>query len=247
MKLMALLAQWRERWGPSSRSKLNPRYLYGVLNALGSRLIESPLWALPGVVIATAIGGVMGVFLITTIPFLLTEQLVFSVVFCAVALYIRRYVGTLVVLVLISMSLIASTRYLFWRFTATLGHEVNLDLIFGLGLLAAELYAWLVLVLGFFQTAWPLKRKPALMPQDLSLWPTVDIFIPTYDEPLSVVRRGEPALLDVIAQPRYRWGARPSWPLWHWTGRATRSRSMFLTTGGDRSFGNLPNPSVRRT
>ena len=196
MKLMALLAQWRERWGPSSRSKLNPRYLYGVLNALGSRLIESPLWALPGVVIATAIGGVMGVFLITTIPFLLTEQLVFSVVFCAVALYIRRYVGTLVVLVLISMSLIASTRYLFWRFTATLGHEVNLDLIFGLGLLAAELYAWLVLVLGFFQTAWPLKRKPALMPQDLSLWPTVDIFIPTYDEPLSVVR---PTVMAALA------------------------------------------------
>ena len=188
MKLLALLAQWRERWGPSSRSSLNPRYLYGALNALGNQLIELPVWAVPGVVIATVVGCLMGFALITTIPFQLGEQLVFSIIFCAVSLYIRRYVGTLVVLVLISMSLIASTRYIYWRFTATLGQELNSDLMFGIGLLCAELYAWLVLVLGFFQTSWPLKRKPVLMPQDLSLWPTVDILVPTYNEPLAVVR-----------------------------------------------------------
>lgn len=196
MKLMALLAQWRERWGPSSRSSLNPRYLYGAINALGNQLIESPVWAVPGVVIATALGCTLGLVLITTIPFLFSEQLIFSVVFCAVALYIRRYVGTLVVLVLIAMSLIASTRYMFWRFTATLGQDFNGDMMFGIGLLCAELYAWLVLVLGFFQTAWPLKRKPVLMPEDLSLWPTVDVFIPTYNEPLAVVR---PTVMAALA------------------------------------------------
>jgi cellulose synthase (UDP-forming) len=63
-----------------------------------------------------------------------------------------------------------------------------LDLVLGTGLLGAEIYAFVVLLLGYIQTAWPLERKPHPLPEDTSLWPTVDVFIPTYNEPLSVVR-----------------------------------------------------------
>jgi cellulose synthase (UDP-forming) len=45
-----------------------------------------------------------------------------------------------------------------------------------------------VLLLGYFQTAWPLKRTPMPLPASRDLWPTVDVFIPTYNEPLSVVK-----------------------------------------------------------
>ena len=55
-------------------------------------------------------------------------------------------------------------------------------------LLAAETYAWVVLILGYIQTCWPLERQPAQMPRDTRLWPTVDLLIPTYNEDLSVVR-----------------------------------------------------------
>ena len=33
----------------------------------------------------------------------------------------------------------------------------------------------------------PLKRRPTPLPDDLETWPTVDVFIPTYNEPLDVV------------------------------------------------------------
>ena len=58
----------------------------------------------------------------------------------------------------------------------------------GYGLLAAEAYTWLVVVLGFIQTAWPLHRSPAELQGAPASWPTVDVYIPTYNEPLSVVR-----------------------------------------------------------
>jgi len=45
-----------------------------------------------------------------------------------------------------------------------------------------------VLMLGYFQTAWPLQRKPLPLPENRDEWPTVDVFIPTYNEPLSVVK-----------------------------------------------------------
>ena len=67
-------------------------------------------------------------------------------------------------------------------------YTAYLDAAWGLLLVAAEVYAALVLLLGYFQTAWPLKRKPLPLPADRSQWPTVDVFIPTYNEPLSVVK-----------------------------------------------------------
>ncbi len=89
---------------------------------------------------------------------------------------------------LIVLSVIISCRYLWWRYTATLNWNDSLDLVCGLVLLTAETYSWVVLMLGYFQTSWPLNRDPLALPDDRSLWPTVDLFIPTYNEDLAVVR-----------------------------------------------------------
>ncbi len=45
-----------------------------------------------------------------------------------------------------------------------------------------------MLVLGYFQVVWPLNRQPVPLPKDMSLWPSVDIFVPTYNEDLNVVK-----------------------------------------------------------
>ncbi len=187
MNLRSIPSRWREHRGAGARSLFNPRYLYGLLNESGNRLVNWSAWSAPGVLVVTSIGCLVLFLLLITIPFSRNEQLVFSLVIAALALYIRRYVGTLVTLVLVSLSVLASTRYLYWRFTTSMQLDISADLLLGLGLLAAEFYAWLILIIGFFQTAWPLRRQPVPMPQDLSLWPTVDVFIPSYNEPLSVV------------------------------------------------------------
>ncbi|MDD5332935.1 MAG: UDP-forming cellulose synthase catalytic subunit [Rhodoferax sp.] len=187
MSARSLLLRWRENWGLGKRSRLNPRYLYGLLNESGNRLVDWSAWSTPGVLVATLCGSVVLFILLIAIPFSRDEQLVFSLVILAVSLYIRRYVGTLVTLILIGLSVLASTRYLYWRFSTSMQIDLGADLLLGLGLLAAEFYAWTILIIGFFQTIWPLKRKPVPLPDDLSQWPTVDIFIPSYNEPLSVV------------------------------------------------------------
>ena len=80
--------------------------------------------------------------------------------------------------------------------TTTLEFETLAQAVLGYGLLAAEAYTWLIVVLGFIQTAWPLKRAPAPLQGAAQSWPTVDVFIPTYNEPLSVVR---PTVLAAMA------------------------------------------------
>ena len=77
---------------------------------------------------------------------------------------------------------------MYWRLTATTYWEHPLDAGWGLLLVAAEVYSTIVLLLGYIQTAWPLKRTPMPLPASRDQWPTVDVFIPTYNEPLSVVK-----------------------------------------------------------
>lgn len=61
-------------------------------------------------------------------------------------------------------------------------------MLFGYGLVLAELYALVVLIFGYVQTAWPLRREPVWLKTEPSEWPTVDVFIPTYNEALSIVK-----------------------------------------------------------
>ena len=126
--------------------------------------------------------------LVIVVPLRFEEQLVFGVVVFAAALVISRFKGRLVSLILIGVSLIVSSRYIYWRYASTVDLEATIELVLGGLLLFAETYAFVVLVLGYVQGCWPLDRKPIPLPVDPALWPTVDLYIPTYNEPLSVVR-----------------------------------------------------------
>lgn len=88
---------------------------------------------------------------------------------------------------LVVLSATVSTRYLYWRLTETLQFETLAEMFLGTGLFMAELYAFVVLILGYLQSIWPLRRAPVPLPEDMNLWPTVDVYIPTYNESLQVV------------------------------------------------------------
>jgi cellulose synthase (UDP-forming) len=99
-----------------------------------------------------------------------------------------------VTMALVAVSLFCTFRYGFWRVTQTwygvtsAGHLYQWDTAFVVMLLLAEFYAFATLALGYFQTLRPLRRPPVPLMGNPENWPTVDVFIPTYNEPLDVVR-----------------------------------------------------------
>ncbi|NNA05891.1 UDP-forming cellulose synthase catalytic subunit [Pseudomonas lundensis] len=141
-------------------------------------------------VLYIAIGIVASVLILicVTEPFDYLAQLVFVILLWGIAMLVRRMPGRFPTLLLIVLSIIVSCRYLWWRYTSTLNWNDGLDLTCGLILLAAETYTWLILILGYVQTSWPLNRKPAPLPADTREWPVVDLMIPTYNEELSITR-----------------------------------------------------------
>jgi cellulose synthase (UDP-forming) len=107
----------------------------------------------------------------------------------------RLSASRIVTLSLMLVSITATLRYAWWRgqllvdfFFDPANSRVSVDSFFMLILISAEAYTILIMVLGYMQTMCPLNRMPIRLPDDENRWPHVDILIPTYNEPLSLVR-----------------------------------------------------------
>ena len=124
------------------------------------------------------------------------QQAVLGLLSLVVALVIARGSDSyLVTLALMILSMFSTLRYGYWRveqvvrfFHDPANHWGAIDIFFILCLLLAEAYAFVILFLGYFQTIWPLRRAPVALPENPDDWPDIDVLIPTFNEPLDVVR-----------------------------------------------------------
>ena len=130
------------------------------------------------------------------LPMTWPQQAFFGGVMVIVALLVNSFAASKTAnYILILFSMCATARYAVWRVDSLRRYffspwsDVNgLDAFFMVLLLGAELYSFLILYLGFMQTIAPLRRTPVPMPADPNEWPMIDVMIPTYNEPLDVVR-----------------------------------------------------------
>ena len=127
-----------------------------------------------------------------TTPLPIGGQFRLFIAVSVVMIVVRRIPGRWPTMLMVSLSILMTGRYMWWRITQTLIFATPVEAVFGYLLFAAEIYTWIVLFFGYIQTAWPLNRQPKPLPEDTDSWPTVDVYIPTYNEPLSVV---SPAVL----------------------------------------------------
>jgi cellulose synthase (UDP-forming) len=164
-------------------------------------LADRPFWNLPWVMPLAFLLCAVPLLNIVTLPLSPNQQAVFAVACFLAAMWLNRIEGRPITLALIVMSVLVSTRYMYWRITQSVSiggpNSGIFDAFFAIGLILAELYAYTVLLLGYFQVLWPLQRKPVPMPRAQDDWPTVDIYIPTYNEPLKVVKPTIMAALSI--------------------------------------------------
>ena len=156
-------------------------------------------WIRPLAVVAVVALGALA-----TLPLEWADQAMLgALLFGGAVLTTKLFSSYSATLALMGLSVFATVRYLYWRLTATYDFLAFNDFQDGLLnlacvglLLLAELYAIAILLLGYFQSLRPLARKPASMPADVSSWPSVDVSIPTYNEPLDVRK---PTVLAALA------------------------------------------------
>ena len=145
-----------------------------------SNVITSARWA----------GGSLICFLLVTLPISQQTHLIAGTAVVIVMAVLKvlnlRGIWRLVALAL-GTSIVL--RYVYWRTTSTLP-PINQpeNFIIGLLIYLAEMYCVMMLALSLFVVARPLppRRAPRLKDEDL---PTVDVFVPSYNEPKDLLAR----------------------------------------------------------
>ena len=208
-------------------------------------MTRSPLWrefesgdsfVLQAIRILILFGGICFLLFTGILDLTWPQQAVLGVLTVFLAIWMdRSSTSYLVTLTLMLMSMYATFRYGYWRisyvvkFFADPGTQWSaLDMFFIVLLVLAELYAFVILFLGYLQTLWPLRRTPVPLPDETENWPAVDLLIPTYNEPLSVVRFTALAAMNI------------DWP-------ADKLNVYILDDGKRKSSANLPKTRVSAT
>ncbi|MEC4812401.1 MAG: UDP-forming cellulose synthase catalytic subunit [Scytonema sp. PMC 1069.18] len=167
--------------------ELAPRFFDRALNIVGVRqfkwlvllllLLSIPLIITP---IAWWQQGIMAVFLI------IIGQVVVNAEEKENSAEVSQYYH----LLMVWLSLVTTLRYFYYRTSYTLNFDGWLNSFVCVLLFAAEMYAMLTLCLAYFQTLKLRERQPinlTSIPQEE--WFTVDIYIPTFNEDVEIVRK----------------------------------------------------------
>jgi cellulose synthase (UDP-forming) len=155
-------------------------------NKLGGNILGRSNWLLN---ILLGLTAVLATYLVVTASLTETEQFIFGLfAFVSILVISKQSWGHARIVVMIVISILVTSRYMYWRITSTTDFVTPLDVFFGWGLVLAEIYTYFALLLGYLQTIMPLQRPSIPMSLDQKDWPIIDVMIPTYNESLSVVR-----------------------------------------------------------
>src|SRR5215471_5183968 len=151
----------------------------------------------PNVLLWSVLGlpAIAALLVLIILPLPWKEQAIFGCVVIGIVMLVNGISrGRAVTMAMMVISVFSTIRYGYWRVTQTwdgitsASHLEQWNTVIVLILLLAEFYAFATLLLGYFQILRPLRRPLLPLPENRETWPTVDVFIPTYNEPLSVVR-----------------------------------------------------------
>lgn len=162
----------------------------------------------------TAAVTMLAILIYGTATFPLQFHVVLALIAVAIGLVVTRILPEYR-LVSVVLSLAMSLRYILWRGLETLNLDAGLaDAVVSLLLYGAEIYTVFVLVGGYFQTTVFLDRRPVALPKDPERLPWVEVFIPTYNESVEIVRRTAVAAVAMDYQKKRVWilddGRRPA-------------------------------------
>lgn len=127
---------------------------------------------------------VLGYFVSIPLPPELSYQVAAAIILMMVTISLLP--GQTWKAVFLTLAAFVVVRYIAWRFSS-LPLEGSVADVFVVILLAAEVFGASQLLLGLFVNAYPLERRITPLPRDENSLPTVDIYIPTYSEPVDIV------------------------------------------------------------
>ena len=155
------------------------------MNYIGNFMFElGKIWRYAFIVFS-----LLAFFYLCTLNVELSQQAVIGIILTLLVIGLissplSKYIETRLIIFFIGGFL--GTRYIYWRTTNTIIFTDIYDFIPMLLLYFAEIYSYIIFIGGLFVNVLPLDRdKKQIIPRK---FPSVDVLIPTFNEPLEIVK-----------------------------------------------------------
>lgn len=177
MRPRLLLSLWRDRWRKPGVHHLQSPLVHGRITNWSRAAAAAALFSPRSARLVFAALAIATIGVAASIRFTLHDQAVIGGLLIAVAMVLRRYAGTIITLMLAALSILASTRYLSWRYLETLPGAGGMEYVLAVALWVAEAYLLLLWVSEFTHELLPLERPSGTGSLDTVALPPIDIFI----------------------------------------------------------------------
>ncbi len=137
---------------------------------------------IPGIMVALAV-----FFLFSSEPLSRGTQFSLGISFILLSWIVSKKRTRFSHIVLILLAGFIGGRYFYWRITQTI-YGSPLDLAASTFLVLMEIYAAVMTFFGFFVMIQPFRRKAVPIKDEISEYPSVDVYVPVYNETLDVIR-----------------------------------------------------------
>lgn len=126
-----------------------------------------------------------------------TQMILATVILFSLLVLRFFYKGLFVRILFLSLASYLSVSYFYWRTTTTLEFYDWISFIVAILLFLAEAYGFLLYLMSVCVNANPLNRKPVPLPRDPAKIPSVDVLVPSYNEPASILEVTLLAALEI--------------------------------------------------
>jgi cellulose synthase (UDP-forming) len=159
MNAKLVLRLWRERWGKGREGLPNKSYVRGSIYNWFEKIPNATLWSTWGVSLSVLIASVMLFLLSISIQFSLNGQISFAGLMVITVLFLRRYDGGLISLILIWLAAMCLGQYFVWRFSSTIIARSDASFFVPLTVCCIELLVSFYFLLGAIKRLWPIEDE----------------------------------------------------------------------------------------
>jgi cellulose synthase (UDP-forming) len=172
-----VLQLWRQRWDKADEGVARKPYVAGKVYEKLKRVPYSRGWEARGVSWLVILCSVVFLVAVCHINFSLNGQITFAGLVVLFAMYLRRFKGPLMTLLLVCLSLMCTMQYLTWRLGQTIVDQSGNAFGWAFLLGSIEVCVAFYFFLGWVIHIWQVEQKTVTIDLEEDDYPTVDVIL----------------------------------------------------------------------
>ncbi len=172
-----VLQLWRQRWGKAEEGFAEKMYVEGKISDWLGNVPYSTVWSNAGVTGLVVLVSAVFLLVVSQINFSMNGQITFAGLMITIAMYLRRFKGQLITLMLACLSLICTLQYFIWRLEQSIAEQTGIAFVWAFVVGSAEVCVAFYLAVGWLIHLWPSEQGEVVLGPNENAYPLIDLVI----------------------------------------------------------------------